>query len=236
MSLILARPRVTVAGGILPDGEIAPPIHYQIVSSPLQVLGPDGSPPDRVSPGMFPASCLDEWIPRTAFARSIAGRMEMFAKVLSWVGGPVARTIFVLVGTAVFWWRGKRRQALLLALSVGGAAVLNTIIKKLVRRHRPPAASADGASFPSGHTTGTLVFTGVGAYLVWRTTGERLLAIAIASVGLPVVGLVGLSRVALRDHYPGDVLGGYVLGVAWLAGILKLAPLVLKTDEQVSDT
>jgi undecaprenyl-diphosphatase len=162
--------------------------------------------------------------------------MEMFARVLSWVGGPIARTIFVLAGIAVLIVRGQRRQALLLALAVGGAAALNTVTKKVVGRDRPPAASADGASFPSGHTTGTLAFTGVGAYLVWRSTGERLLAIAIACLGLPVVGLIGLSRVVLREHHPGDIVGGYLLGAAWLAGLLKLAPRFLTADEQTSGT
>ena len=160
----------------------------------------------------------------------------MIVRALSWLGGPVARSIFVLVGTGALIWRGQRRQALLLAATVAGAAASNTLTKKLVGRNRPDAASAKGQSFPSGHTTGTLVFTGMGAYLVWRSTGERLLAIVIACAGLPVIGLIGVSRVVLREHHPGDIVGGYVLGAAWLAGILKLAPRFLSAGRSAHGT
>jgi undecaprenyl-diphosphatase len=147
----------------------------------------------------------------------------MMARMLSWLGGPVARTLGVLLGAAGLVAGGHRRQALVLILAVGGAGGLNTATKKAVGRHRPISASAGGESFPSGHTSGTLALTGIGAYLVWRSTGDRVLALVIAVAGIPLTGLIGLSRLVLHEHYPGDVLGGYVLALAWLGVTMKLA-------------
>jgi undecaprenyl-diphosphatase len=146
------------------------------------------------------------------------------ARFVSWLGGPVARTVYVVLGTVWLFLHGRPRRALFLLAAVGGAGGLNTAVKKVVGRHRPASATADGRSFPSGHTTGTIVLTGTGAYLAWHQTGERELALVVALAGVPVAGLVGLSRVVLGEHYPGDVVGGSVLGGLWLAALLKLAP------------
>jgi undecaprenyl-diphosphatase len=45
---------------------------------------------------------------------------------------------------------------------------------------------------------------------------RRLRPALIAAVAL-LVGAIGFSRLALGVHYISDVLGGYVLGLAWLA-------------------
>jgi undecaprenyl-diphosphatase len=152
----------------------------------------------------------------------------MLSKSLSLLGGPVARVLLTVAGAIHFLWLGKWRAALLLAGSVAGAGVANTGVKKVVDRHRPAGADAGGESFPSGHTTGTLVFTTVGCYLVWRVSEERVLAVVLVSLGFPITSLVGLSRVVLRDHHPSDIVGSYVLGIAWLGLLLKLTHRFLK--------
>ncbi|MFF2195866.1 phosphatase PAP2 family protein [Streptomyces sp. NPDC058157] len=108
--------------------------------------------------------------------------------------------------------------ALCLALGQG----VRRALMALVARPRPPAADwathAANWSFPSGHaTTGAL------------TAGLLLTALAVrgsrgpaaaAAAGLIVLwgAAVGLSRVYLGVHWPSDVLGGWLLATAWLAG------------------
>jgi undecaprenyl-diphosphatase len=62
-----------------------------------------------------------------------------------------------------------------------------------------------------------MAFFGLLAYFVLRSggpLGRRVLAVALA---LLAIGLIGVSRVYLGEHYPTDVLGGWTVGLTWLA-------------------
>ena len=113
------------------------------------------------------------------------------------------------------WFRGdesKKRIALLSLLSMAIALLINQIIGHIYFRQRPFALhdvnllltkSAD-PSFPSDHSA----FVFAIASLIWfkdRRVGAFALGIAV---------LVGISRIFVGTHYPGDVLGGAVVGFA----------------------
>jgi undecaprenyl-diphosphatase len=72
-------------------------------------------------------------------------------------------------------------------------------------------------SFPSGHAFTAVVVYGAllyGGWIRWSANWSRgLLALA---TGLLILA-TGWSRLVLRVHYPTDVVGGYLLGIAWLA-------------------
>jgi undecaprenyl-diphosphatase len=55
------------------------------------------------------------------------------------------------------------------------------------------------------------------AFLVFRFGSWRLkkfLRLVVGAAGF--IGLIGLSRVVLRVHYPSDVIGGFLLGMVFL--------------------
>jgi undecaprenyl-diphosphatase len=81
-----------------------------------------------------------------------------------------------------------------------------------------PLARAGGLSFPSGHAFGVIVGCGVLLLLVTPLLRGRLARAAAWAAGIVVVAVVGFSRVGLGVHFPTDVVAGYVLGLAWLAG------------------
>lgn len=119
-----------------------------------------------------------------------------------------------------------RRGAWLLGVWVATTALAGTalqqVLKALVDRGRPvwpdPLDSARYAAFPSGHAMSAMV---AGALLLWllRLYGAhprwRWTARALALVS--VLG-VGFTRVYLGVHWPSDVLGGWLLGGALVAG------------------
>jgi undecaprenyl-diphosphatase len=116
--------------------------------------------------------------------------------------------------------RGRRRLAVFAAVAGLGALALVPAIKVLVDRLRPvvdaPVATAGGPSFPSGHTTTVTVWVGALLLVVLPAVPERRRR-AVLGGGVAVVVLVGLTRLGLGVHYLSDVIGGWVLGTAWLA-------------------
>lgn len=75
-------------------------------------------------------------------------------------------------------------------------------------------------SFPSGHTAMATFTYGFLAYLWARSTphlGERLLACALA---LGWITMIAVGRLRLGAHWPSDMIGGFVVALAWLAVVI----------------
>ncbi|NVK87702.1 MAG: phosphatase PAP2 family protein [Gammaproteobacteria bacterium] len=98
----------------------------------------------------------------------------------------------------------------LLAFSIEVSSYL--ILKNIIQRDRPQQkivglkaliCPSDKFSFPSGHTGAAFVF----ALLVGQFYNAFFIAALIFAT------LVGLSRVLLGVHYPGDILAGSLLGI-----------------------
>lgn len=107
------------------------------------------------------------------------------------------------------------RSALLVVIAMGGQAVLETVTKLAVDRHRPsfvPAlAHASGTSFPSGHAMTSFVAFGLLVLLV-----PSRARVPVALVSVLAVALVAYSRIALVVHYVTDIAGAWLLGGAVL--------------------
>ena len=141
------------------------------------------------------------------------------AWIFSFLGIPPV--FYALVGGAALWFYKKnhRRLALFLITTPLVSGIISSTVKILVDRERPvfdePIAEAFGKSFPSGHAMtstvgyGTLLF----AFLPYIPAKWKPRAIA----GYVILVLcIGASRLGLGVHYLSDVIGGFVLGAAWL--------------------
>jgi undecaprenyl-diphosphatase len=141
----------------------------------------------------------------------------------------VERIVWAIAAVALALLR-RGRHALFVVIVMLGEAALETVTKLAVGRDRPmfahPVASAAGTSFPSGHAMGAVVAFGLLMVLV-----PRRFTPAAAATGAAAVLLVSYSRLALGVHYLSDVVGGWLLGAAWLALIGWLsAGRLLSTD------
>ncbi len=121
-------------------------------------------------------------------------------------------------------WLAKEKywnHLCLLFSTVGGAAILNFILKNIFLRPRPdfPLAYSHetGYSFPSGHAMISLAFYGIIAYLITITHKDLKIKIPIL-IGLFILSvLIGFSRLYLGVHYLTDVLAGWAAGGLWMA-------------------
>ncbi len=141
-------------------------------------------------------------------------------KVLTFFGSPV--WFYVIVIPAVIWvWRaGHQRLAVFLVVTTLGGGLLDTIVKEVVNRPRPslvdPVASAYGKSFPSGHAMSSTFTYGALVLVFLPVIGRRYRPVVIGGAALLVMAIC-FSRLALGVHYITDVVGGVILGLAWLA-------------------
>lgn len=136
--------------------------------------------------------------------------------------------VLTVVTIAAVWFVATRRLhrlATFLVVTTAGGALLNTLVKLAVARPRPVVdhvvATAFGKSFPSGHAMSSTVVYGalLVALLPMVRRGRRPVVVGLA---IALVLLVGTSRLLLGVHFLSDVIGGYVLGLAWLAGSVAL--------------
>jgi undecaprenyl-diphosphatase len=127
-------------------------------------------------------------------------------------------TLFVLV---VLIWRRWRADALFLAVA-GVLHGTNSLLKRLIDSPRPTpdlvaiTGHASGNGFPSGHATGSTLIFGALAIIVARHLQQPWLRRAIVAMCIALIIIVGFARVKEGVHWPSDVLGGYLWGLAML--------------------
>lgn len=139
--------------------------------------------------------------------------------------------IVLLLIIVVLFFTGRRKVALIAILGLIIASIIVSLIKPTVGELRPFLVlqhvnllvyESGKYSFPSGHTS--LAFT-IATILGLSYKFKNIKLIYIALV---IAAIVGFSRVYVGVHYPGDILGGMIVGV--LSGLvsLKLGDFIFK--------
>jgi membrane-associated phospholipid phosphatase len=146
---------------------------------------------------------------RDAVLRHASPAVEDLAQWVNYAGGwpfllPAMLLLFaVSADVRRHWWLWA------LVLPLGAAA--EGALKQMVGRTRPEGLAM---GFPSGHVTATAAFAVIVIYLAGRSRLPARARRLLTAVAVALIAGVGLARVILRAHWPSDVLGGLVLGVA----------------------
>jgi membrane-associated phospholipid phosphatase len=126
--------------------------------------------------------------------------------------------------------RGRHREALFVAVTLTGAAIMAAVLKPLIAL--PPVdPDGSGYSFPSGHAVRSMAVVGALAVVAW-TSRWRWTAIV---VGAGVVGLVGFAVVYHEWHWVSDVLAGWFLSIAWISAVALALFAQRETRGQAAD-
>lgn len=155
---------------------------------------------------------------------------------LTALGGVLLRNLLATGAVLALLFLRLRREAALLALTVAGGWLVNSLLKALVGRPRPEIVphltAAGGDSFPSGHSfNSAVVFIAIA--LAFATLSARQ-SVRLTMIGAAVAlsAAVAWSRVWLGVHFPSDVMAGWLGGAGWafLAAALLYRPAVATSD------
>lgn len=160
------------------------------------------------------ANALNAWAHDRPTALRLLEGVSLLAK-------PITLWVLAVVVSAWLWRAGRPRIAVFVAVTSLGGGIVDTLVKLAVNRPRPvvdhPVATALGKSFPSGHTMGATVVYGALLVAFWTLLSKHWRPVALGVTTVLVLA-VGSSRLLLGVHFLTDVVGSYLLGLAWLAG------------------
>ena len=209
-----------VAAGAAPrvhDRETAPPSGLPWLWALLAVLGLAGF---AILTGLVAARVA---LPFDAPLRAIALQWTAWSTVWD-VISQAANIPLVIIGVAIvawLWWKGHRREAVLVIITLALVTAGSEGVKQLVHRPRPPGSTTvvPGViySYPSGHELESVTILGIVALLAWRSSRPRAARLALAIAVAVFCVAVAVARVAINAHYPSDVLAGLLGGIGVLA-------------------
>jgi len=167
-----------------------------------------------------------QWI-----AKWRSNSMTQIAKIVTMMGSAA-----VLITIAALALLGKdRKLGLFISANLIMIAITNFVLKWLIQRPRPDEAlrlvQERGFSFPSGHSMVSMAFYGLLIYIIWGRVKNRYKRYAICGGLAILIVLIGMSRIYLGVHYATDVMGGFLLSIAYLIGITSLIAYLKKSEE-----
>lgn len=146
-----------------------------------------------------------------------------FFSAVTVLGDPVLTVGIGIVVAAYGVWTQAVRLVIAGSL-VWATLITGSILKLLFGRERPMTEYAanlrvDTFSFPSGHSSGSMIAYGLLAYIALKLLPQPYGWIAAIICGI-IIFLVGISRIYLGAHFPSDVFAGWLLGACFLLVIV----------------
>jgi undecaprenyl-diphosphatase len=124
-----------------------------------------------------------------------------------------------IVLVAYFFFRKKFRYGIDIAIIGLSSTALMFSLKQIFHRQRPDLPIINGIttySFPSGHTLSAFIFCSILIFIIrhgkWKPLYKWLISILLLLIAITI----GVSRIALKVHYPTDVIASFCLGIVWV--------------------
>ena len=156
----------------------------------------------------------------TNFVRQLYPRWTPFFLWVTQFANPWTVVVLFLALLFVLLYGKRYAEAAWLTLGVVGiAGMFNPLIKLLFMRERPTLehlVTEHSFSFPSGHSTASMVLYGTLILLAPVFFQHKYLRLSVQILLGAFILAIGSSRVYLGVHFPSDIVGGFSLGLGWL--------------------
>jgi undecaprenyl-diphosphatase len=156
--------------------------------------------------------------------------------VVTYFGSTIVISPLSVCAVVALYLMKRRRAALLLGVTMVGAAVLNATLKLSFHRARPDPffdiVAPTSYSFPSGHALFSFCLFGTLAAVISRRAHGTGTRVAVWVAAALIVMLVGFSRIYLGVHYPSDVLAGYAAAFVWVSSVALVDGLLRRPGHE----
>jgi membrane-associated phospholipid phosphatase len=155
-------------------------------------------------------------------------KLNLLAEILTRLGS-FQTTTPVIAGMTLSFLLSKRwNYSLYTIMTFSGAITISYTGKIIVHRARPHLWElvyqiGSDYSFPSGHAMSSMSFAIVLIILTWNSSWRWLTVI----LGSLFVISIAWTRLYLGVHYPSDILGGWMIAIAWSIVVLLIDKLFL---------
>ena len=144
---------------------------------------------------------------------------------------------YMLIGLAIMItiFSKNKKTAFIIDLNLIIITIFNLILKNIIQRPRPEGyrlIAESGYSFPSGHSMISMAFYGLIIYMIWKNMKNKKLRNIVCVLITILVILIGISRIYLGVHYASDVIGGFVVSIAYLIVYVSITKTILKIDRE----
>jgi len=143
------------------------------------------------------------------------------AKIITNLGSSLVLIAITLFSIAFL---KNKRYGTLMAINLCAIVLINNLLKIIIQRNRPiefPLINEVGYSFPSGHSMVSMAFYGLIIYLLYKKLNNKIKWFVIIVLSVLII-FIGLSRIYLGVHYPSDVIGGFLISVAYLIVFINI--------------
>lgn len=125
---------------------------------------------------------------------------------------------FIILCILVFFFYKDKKFKVIIPIYIIGIALITILMKNIFARVRPVdlmIIEEFGYSFPSGHSSLSIAFYGLVAYLIYKSDLKKYKKVIYVNLLLLLSLLIGISRIYLGVHYPSDVLAGFMVGIIY---------------------
>jgi undecaprenyl-diphosphatase len=153
-----------------------------------------------------------------------------FFSILGIIFDAKVLTLVVIILALFLWILKLKKEAYFTSITMIISALITLILKDIFHIARPLNILIQEVdnSFPSGHASIIVIFTGLLTYLIFNKIKNKTIRGASICISIFLILLISFSRLYLNAHWLSDVLGGFCIG----AFILSLAILIKETLEK----
>ncbi|PIP85681.1 hypothetical protein COY48_00505 [Candidatus Collierbacteria bacterium CG_4_10_14_0_8_um_filter_43_86] len=142
--------------------------------------------------------------------------------LVSRLGDSYGLEMIVVLVMSLLFFVGLKAEAIKTLLLIPVSVTAGSLAKSIVNRPRPDAELVyiqevfRDKSFPSLHVLTFTMFFGYLLFLAIYKVRTKWLKLAISLSATILILTIGISRIYLGAHWVSDVVGGYLLGSAFL--------------------